>query len=60
MLLRAARGIGRGLVADTTRAAYVRRLEHSNLLLVALDTKREWYRYHYLFGQLQAERIGPR
>lgn len=27
-------------------------LERSNLLLVALDTKREWYRYHHLFGDL--------
>jgi LuxR family maltose regulon positive regulatory protein len=27
-------------------------LERSNLLLVALDGKREWYRYHHLFGQL--------
>jgi ATP/maltotriose-dependent transcriptional regulator MalT len=27
-------------------------LERSNLLLVPLDTKREWYRYHHLFGEL--------
>ncbi len=27
-------------------------LERSNLLLVALDTRREWYRYHHLFGDL--------
>jgi LuxR family maltose regulon positive regulatory protein len=27
-------------------------LEHSNLLLVPLDTRREWYRYHHLFGDL--------
>ena len=27
-------------------------LERSNLLLVALDSKREWYRYHHLFGDL--------
>jgi LuxR family maltose regulon positive regulatory protein len=27
-------------------------LEHSNLLLVPLDTRREWYRYHHLFADL--------
>jgi LuxR family maltose regulon positive regulatory protein len=27
-------------------------LERSNLLLIPLDTKREWYRYHHLFGDL--------
>jgi LuxR family maltose regulon positive regulatory protein len=27
-------------------------LERSNLLLVPLDAKREWYRYHQLFAQL--------
>jgi LuxR family maltose regulon positive regulatory protein len=27
-------------------------LERSNLLLVPLDTTREWYRYHHLFGEL--------
>ena len=27
-------------------------LERSNLLVVPLDTRREWYRYHHLFGDL--------
>lgn len=27
-------------------------MEGSNLLLVPLDTKRQWYRYHHLFGDL--------
>lgn len=27
-------------------------LERSNLFLVPLDTRREWYRYHHLFGEL--------
>jgi ATP/maltotriose-dependent transcriptional regulator MalT len=27
-------------------------LERSNLLLIPLDTKREWYRYHQLFAEL--------
>jgi ATP/maltotriose-dependent transcriptional regulator MalT len=33
-------------------AALLAELEHSNLLLVPLDNKREWYRYHHLFGDL--------
>jgi LuxR family maltose regulon positive regulatory protein len=33
-------------------AALLTELEQSNLLLVPLDTKREWYRYHHLFGEL--------
>lgn len=27
-------------------------LERSNLLLIPLDSKREWYRYHHLFAEL--------
>jgi LuxR family maltose regulon positive regulatory protein len=27
-------------------------LERSNLFLVPLDSRREWYRYHHLFGEL--------
>ena len=27
-------------------------IERSNLFLVPLDAKREWYRYHHLFGEL--------
>jgi LuxR family transcriptional regulator, maltose regulon positive regulatory protein len=37
-------------------------LEDSNLLLVALDRRRQWYRYHHLFGELlraQLERREP-
>jgi LuxR family maltose regulon positive regulatory protein len=41
------------VVADRKNsAALLAELEHSNLLLVPLDTKREWYRYHHLFGEL--------
>lgn len=29
-------------------------IERSNLFLVPLDERREWYRYHHLFGQLLA------
>jgi LuxR family maltose regulon positive regulatory protein len=37
-------------------------LERSNLLLVPLDSRREWYRYHHLFGELlqhELEAIDP-
>lgn len=30
---------------------YLQRLEKENLFLVALDDRREWYRYHHLFRQ---------
>jgi LuxR family maltose regulon positive regulatory protein len=30
----------------------LRELESSNFFLVPLDTKRDWYRYHHLFGEL--------
>ena len=33
-------------------AAVLERLERSNLLVVALDRRREWYRYHQLFSEL--------
>jgi LuxR family maltose regulon positive regulatory protein len=40
-------------VADRTgSAALLVTFERSNLLLVPLDTRREWYRYHHLFGEL--------
>ncbi|HMN99337.1 MAG TPA: LuxR C-terminal-related transcriptional regulator [Miltoncostaeaceae bacterium] len=33
-------------------AAVLTGLERSNLFLVPLDSRREWYRYHHLFGEL--------
>ncbi len=40
-------------VAGTTGSARVlEELERSNLFLVPLDNRREWYRYHHLFGEL--------
>ena len=32
--------------------AMLERLERQNLLLVPLDDRREWYRYHHLFGDV--------
>jgi LuxR family maltose regulon positive regulatory protein len=44
-------------VLDVTRSARtLRRLEQHNLLVVPLDRRGEWYRYHHLFRELlQAE-----
>jgi LuxR family maltose regulon positive regulatory protein len=40
-------------VAGTTGSARIlEELERSNLFLVPLDNRREWYRYHHLFGEL--------
>jgi LuxR family transcriptional regulator, maltose regulon positive regulatory protein len=33
-------------------ATYLAQLERANLFLIPLDNKREWYRYHHLFGGL--------
>jgi LuxR family maltose regulon positive regulatory protein len=35
-------------------------LEHDNLFLVALDDRREWFRYHHLFAQALAEELSRR
>jgi LuxR family maltose regulon positive regulatory protein len=40
-------------VAGTAGSARIlAELERSNLFLVPLDNRREWYRYHHLFGEL--------
>jgi LuxR family transcriptional regulator, maltose regulon positive regulatory protein len=36
----------------TDATALIADIERSNLFLVPLDNRREWYRYHHLFGQL--------
>jgi LuxR family maltose regulon positive regulatory protein len=33
-------------------------LDRANLFLVALDNRREWFRYHHLFAQLLRQRAG--
>jgi LuxR family transcriptional regulator, maltose regulon positive regulatory protein len=43
-------------------AARIAEFERANLLLVPLDDRREWYRYHHLFGdllRLELERAYP-
>jgi LuxR family transcriptional regulator, maltose regulon positive regulatory protein len=37
---------------DQPAAFMLEHLEHVNLFLFALDTDREWYRYHHLFAEL--------
>lgn len=38
-------------------AVLLERLEEANLFLVPLDNRREWYRYHKLFGDLLQHRL---
>jgi LuxR family transcriptional regulator, maltose regulon positive regulatory protein len=48
-------------VTDTTGSDRVlESLHSSNLLLVALDRRREWYRYHHLFRDLLRAELGQR
>ena len=41
-------------------AGLLRELEGSNLFLVSLDDRRQWYRYHHLFGELLRLELGRR
>jgi LuxR family maltose regulon positive regulatory protein len=44
------------LLGGTTSARMLQNLEEHNLLVISLDHRREWYRYHHLFRELlQAE-----
>jgi len=48
-------------VVDGTRSGrLLEALESSNLLLVPLDRRREWYRYHRLFQELLRAELGQR
>jgi len=38
-------------------AELLAQLERANLFLVSLDNRREWYRYHHLFGDLLLHRL---
>jgi LuxR family transcriptional regulator, maltose regulon positive regulatory protein len=40
------------LTGESSSHALLGEIERSNLFLVPLDNRREWYRYHHLFGQL--------
>ncbi len=41
-------------------ASVLAQLEHENLFLVAVDDRREWFRYHHLFAQALNEELGRR
>src|SRR5262249_24659278 len=41
-------------------AAVLESLERSNGFVVSLDSRREWYRYHHLFGELLRAELGRR
>jgi LuxR family transcriptional regulator, maltose regulon positive regulatory protein len=50
------------VTGGTDSAAVLERIERDNLFLVPLDTTRQWYRYHHLFGELlrhELERLHP-
>ena len=40
------------ITGSTTSARLLGEIEHSNLFLVPLDSRRHWYRYHHLFREL--------
>jgi LuxR family maltose regulon positive regulatory protein len=40
------------VTANQDAELVLRRLERENAFVVALDSKREWYRYHHLFAEL--------
>ncbi|MGC9396457.1 MAG: LuxR C-terminal-related transcriptional regulator [Anaerolineae bacterium] len=42
---------------STDSQAVLEYLEHANLFVVPLDGRREWYRYHRLFGDLLQQRL---
>jgi LuxR family maltose regulon positive regulatory protein len=46
------------VTGGTDSAAMLERIERDNLFLVPLDTTREWYRYHHLFGELLLHELG--
>ena len=40
------------VIGGTGSAAMLKEIERSNSFLIALDNRREWYRYHHLFREL--------
>jgi len=45
------------LLDRTDSARQLAQLEQANLFLVPLDERRQWYRYHHLFGDLLAHEL---
>ncbi|MCE1252763.1 MAG: LuxR C-terminal-related transcriptional regulator [Anaerolineae bacterium] len=40
-----------------TSQQILQELEHANLFIISLDSQRQWYRYHHLFGELLRQRL---
>lgn len=53
-LCAAVTGLGAPAHAEQT---YLEQIEHANLFVVALDNRRQWYRYHHLFQQFLRFRL---
>jgi LuxR family maltose regulon positive regulatory protein len=45
------------VTAEPGAAALLERIERRNLFLVPLDSTRQWYRYHHLFGDLLRQEL---
>lgn len=45
------------VTGGTGGAAMLDRLERDNLLIVPIDTRRQWYRYHHLFADVLEARL---
>lgn len=45
------------LLPNANSAAILGTLEQANLFLIPLDSQRQWYRYHHLFGDLLRQRL---
>ncbi len=43
---------------STSSQQVLENLERSNIFIISLDGKRQWYRYHHLFGDLLRQRAG--
>ncbi|MGN6128810.1 MAG: LuxR C-terminal-related transcriptional regulator, partial [Nocardioidaceae bacterium] len=50
--------LANALTGRTDSQAVLDDLERRNLFLVALDDRRQWYRYHHLFADLLRHRLG--
>jgi LuxR family transcriptional regulator, maltose regulon positive regulatory protein len=48
------------VLGTTDAAASLKALARSNAFVIAIDNRREWYRYHHLFGDLLRAELGRR
>jgi LuxR family transcriptional regulator, maltose regulon positive regulatory protein len=48
------------VLGTTDAAASLEALARSNAFVIAIDNRREWYRYHHLFGDLLRAELGRR